>query len=343
MAAKGNNVVVYNRYNSNFKKIKKYKNVKIKTVPTINIKGVAAISSSFFASLFASLKKYDIVHIHAEGPAMFCWLPKLFGKKVIVTVHGLNWQTGKWKKNLGSKAIKYGEKMAVKYADAIIVLNKKTQQYFMDSYSRKTFFIPNGVNKPQKRKTNLIKKKWGLNTDEYILFLSRIVAGKGVDKLIQAFKKIDCDKKLVIAGGPSDSVDYFNKVKKLAVGDKRIIFTGPVKKPVLDELYSNAYLYTLPSNSEGMPLTVLEAMSYGNCVLVSDISECKTVVENYGITFKTDDIEDLQSKLEYLLKNPEKVNKLRIKSADYILNKYNWDKVVNDTLKVYSNELGENK
>lgn len=79
--------------------------------------------------------------------------------------------------------------MAVKYADAIIVLNKKTQQYFMDSYSRKTFFIPNGVNKPQKRKTNLIKKKWGLNTDEYILFLSRIVAGKGVDKLIQAFKK----------------------------------------------------------------------------------------------------------------------------------------------------------
>lgn len=127
------------------------------------------------------------------------------------------------------------------------------------------------------------------------------------------------------------------------MGDKRIIFTGPVKKPVLDELYSNAYLYTLPSNSEGMPLTVLEAMSYGNCVLVSDISECKTVVENYGITFKTDDIEDLQSKLEYLLKNPEKVNKLRIKSADYILNKYNWDKVVNDTLKVYSNELGENK
>lgn len=86
------------------------------------------------------------------------------------------------------------------------------------------------------------------------------------------------------------------------MGDKRIIFTGPVKKPVLDELYSNAYLYTLPSNSEGMPLTVLEAMSYGNCVLVSDISECKTVVENYGITFKTDDIEDLQSKLEYLLK-----------------------------------------
>lgn len=341
MAAKNNQVVVYNRYNPNFKKIKKYKDVRIKTVPTINKKGIAAISSSFFASLFTAFKRYDVVHIHAEGPAMFCWLPKLFGKKVIVTVHGLNWQTGKWKKNLGSKAIKYGEKMAVKFADGIIVLNAKTQQYFMDNYSRNTIFIPNGVNKPQKREPDLIKRKWGLDTNEYVLFLSRIVAGKGVDKLIQAFKKIECDKKLVIAGGPSDSVDYFNKVKKLAAGDKRIIFTGPVKKPILDELYSNAYLYTLPSNSEGMPLTVLEAMSYGNCVLVSDIPECKTVVEDYGITFKTDNIEDLRKKLEYLLNNSKVVDKLKSKSASYILNKYNWNEVVDKTLLVYRKCLND--
>ena len=231
--------------------------------------------------------------------------------------------------------------MAVKFADGIIVLNAKTQQYFMDNYSRNTIFIPNGVNKPQKREPDLIKRKWGLDTNEYVLFLSRIVAGKGVDKLIQAFKKIECDKKLVIAGGPSDSVDYFNKVKKLAAGDKRIIFTGPVKKPILDELYSNAYLYTLPSNSEGMPLTVLEAMSYGNCVLVSDIPECKTVVEDYGITFKTDNIEDLRKKLEYLLNNSKVVDKLKSKSASYILNKYNWNEVVDKTLLVYRKCLND--
>lgn len=336
MAAKGNKVVVYNRYNPNFKIIKNYKNVKIKTVPTINKKGIAAISSSFFASLFVAFNKYDIVHIHAEGPAMFCWLPKLLGKKVVVTVHGLNWQTGKWRGNLGAKAIKYGEKVAVKYADEIIVLNKKTQQYFMDNYSRNTFFIPNGVNKPQKRKPDLIKTKWGLNTNDYILFLSRVVAGKGVDKLIRAFKRIKCDKKLVIAGGPSDSREYFDEVKKLANNDQKIIFTGPVKKPILDELYSNAYIYVLPSNSEGMPLTVLEAMSYGNCVLVSDIPECKTVIGDHGVSFKTDDVTDLETKLEYLIENSEIVNKLKMQSANYILKKYNWDKVVNETLDVYN-------
>ena len=130
MAREGNNVVVYNRNDPKFKQIKKYKEVNIKTVPTINKRGLAAISASFFASLFVSFRKYDVVHIHAEGPAMFCWLPKLFGKKVIVTVHGLNWQSGKWKKNLGSKAIKFGERMAVKYADEIILLNEKTKKYF---------------------------------------------------------------------------------------------------------------------------------------------------------------------------------------------------------------------
>lgn len=336
MAARGNKVVVYNRYNPNFKVIKKYKNVKIKTVPTINKKGIAAISSAFFASLFVAFNRYDIVHIHAEGPAMFCWLPKLLGKKVVVTVHGLNWQTGKWKKNLGAKAIKYGEKVAVKFADEIIVLNKKTQQYFMDNYSRSTLFIPNGVNNPQKRLPDLIKKKWGLEKNNYILFLSRIVAGKGVDKLIRAFKNINCDKKLVIAGGPSDSREYFDEVKKLANNNQKIIFTGPVKKLILDELYSNAYIYVLPSNSEGMPLTVLEAMSYGNCVLVSDIPECKTVVGDYGMSFKTDDIRDLETKLKYLIENSEIVNKLKRQSANYILKKYNWDRVVNETLDVYS-------
>ena len=335
MAQKGNVVVVYNRNNPKFKKIKKYKEVKIKTVPTINKRGLAAISASFFASLFVSLKKYDVIHIHAEGPAMFCWLPKLFGKKVIVTVHGLNWKSGKWKRNLGSKAIKFGERMAVKYADEIIVLNEKTKKYFWDEYSRKVVYIPNGVNKPKILKANVINERWGLVKDNYILFLSRIVDGKGVDKLIQAFKKISTTKKLVIAGGPSDSKEYFEKVKHIARDDKRIMFTGPVKDPVLSELYSNSYIYVLPSNSEGMPLTLLEAMSYGNCTLVSDIAECSTVVEKNGITFKTDDVNDLKEKLEFLLDNPQLVKSYRNKSADFILKKYNWNTTVSQTLELY--------
>lgn len=335
MAREGNNVVVYNRNDPKFKQIKKYKEVNIKTVPTINKRGLAAISASFFASLFVSFRKYDVVHIHAEGPAIFCWLPKLFGKKVIVTVHGLNWQSGKWKKNLGSKAIKFGERMAVKYADEIIVLNEKTKKYFSNEYSRKTVYIPNGVSKPKILEANIINNQWGLRKDNYILFLSRIVPGKGADKLIQAFKKISTAKKLVIAGGPSDSKEYFDKIRRLAENDPRIVFTGPVKDPILSELYSNSYVYVLPSSSEGMPLTLLEAMSYGNCTLVSDIPECSTVVEEYGKTFKTDDVDDLKENLQILLNKPQVVRNLRNKSADFILKKYDWNTTVSETLKLY--------
>lgn len=335
LAAKGNTVVVYNRNNPRFRKIKKYKAVNIKTVPTLNKRGLAAISASFFASLFVSFRKFDVIHIHAEGPAMFCWLPKLFGKKVVVTVHGLNWQSGKWKNNLGSKAIKFGERMAVKYADEIIVLNEKTKKYFLREYSRKVVYIPNGVNRPRVIKANIINKRWGLEKDNYILFLSRIVDGKGVDKLIQAFKQLSTTKRLVIAGGPSDSQEYFNKVRHMAKDDSRILFTGPVQDPVLSELYSNSYIYVLPSNSEGMPLTLLEAMSYGNCVLVSDIPECSVVVDRYGKTFKTDDVNDLKEKLKFLLNEPQIVKNYRNKSADFILKKYDWNKTVLQTMELY--------
>lgn len=158
MIRKDQNVTLYNRKVKGITPVKKYKGINIYTVPTINKKGLAAISASFFAALQASVKKYDIVHIHAEGPAFFSWIPKLFGKKVIVTVHGLDWKREKWKNGLGAKFIKAGEKAAVKYSDAIIVLSKGNQDYFSKQYGRKTYLIPNGVNAPKILKASLIQK-----------------------------------------------------------------------------------------------------------------------------------------------------------------------------------------
>ena len=126
-----------------------YQGICQKYVPTIEQKGLAAVSSSFFAALFCALGKYDVVHIHAEGPAFFAWLPKLFGKRVIVTIHGIDWQREKWKSGFGSRFIRQGERNAVKYADEIIVLSKSVQDYFSDTYGRTTRFIPNGVNPPE--------------------------------------------------------------------------------------------------------------------------------------------------------------------------------------------------
>ena len=342
MVNKGNRVTCYNRSGHHVsgaeydtKAAKEYKGIRLKKVPTIEKKGLAAVSSSFFAAIFAALGHYNVVHIHAEGPAFFCWIPKLFRKKVIVTVHGLDWSREKWKSGFGSKFIRQGERNAVKYADEIIVLSEGVQKYFMDTYGRKTRFIPNGVNCPEIKSAELIHEKYGLTKDSYILFLGRLVPEKGIRYLIEAFKQVKTDKKLVIAGGSSDTDEFAKELKEMAKGDDRILFTGFVQGQALEELYNNAYVYTLPSDMEGMPLSLLEAMSYGNCCLVSDIAECAEVVEDKALIFEKSNVDDLREKLQKACDEVDMVEGMKRQASDFICSKYNWDEVVERTLDLY--------
>lgn len=342
MVQEGNRVTCYNRAGhhvsgSEYDTGKKsaYKGIRLKSVPTIEKKGLAAVSASFFAAVCCAFGKYDVVHIHAEGPAFFAWLPKMFGKRVIVTVHGIDWQRAKWKSGFGSKFIHQGEKNAVKFADEIIVLSKSVQDYFQKTYGRKTRFIPNGVNRPDKMDAKLITERFGLEKDSYILFLGRLVPEKGIQYLIEAFKEIKTDKKLVIAGGSSDTDDFAKELKEIAQEDKRIIFTGFVQGQMLEELYSNAYIYTLPSDLEGMPLSLLEAMSYGNCCLVSDIPECTEVVNDKALIFKRADVEDLKEKLQVLCNYPEMTQQYKNVAEEFVVNKYAWKDVMGKTLRLY--------
>lgn len=340
MAQDGHKVTCYNRSGHHVSGAEydgktEYNGVCQKFVPTIERKGLAAVSSSFFAAVCSAFGKYDVVHIHAEGPAFFSWIPKILGKKVVVTIHGIDWQREKWKSGFGSKFIRQGEKNAVKYADEIIVLSKGVQRYFQNTYGRKTRFIPNGVNRPEIQKTKLIAEKYGLTKDSYILFLGRLVPEKGIRYLIEAFRDVKTNKKLIIAGGSSDTDSFMNELKELAKQDQRVIFTGFVQGKMLEELYSNAYIYILPSDLEGMPLSLLEAMSYGNCCLVSNIPECMEVVEDKALIFRKSDIKDLQTKLQEFCNNPEKVMKLKKQAADFICGKYNWDEVVEETIELY--------
>lgn len=339
MAAQGHNVTVLNRSGHHIagaefdaEDTKDYKGFKIKKVPTINKKGLAAATSSFFGAIQAAFGPYNIVHIHAEGPAFFSWIPKIMRKKVIVTVHGLDWKRDKWS-GFASWYIRHGEIQAVKHADHIIVLSRNVQKYFKEKYGRETVFIPNGVNRPELCEVNEIKNKWDLEKGTFILYVGRIVPEKGLDILLKAWKDIKTDKKLVIAGSSSDTDEYFQKVKALA--DDRVIFTGFTTGRPLKELYSNAYLYCLPSNLEGMPLTVLEAMSYGNCVLTSDIEECTEVVEDRGVVFKKGDVGDLRDKLQNLLDSLDTVEGYKKEATEFICSKYGWDDVVKKTLELY--------
>lgn len=342
MAKLGYDVTVYNRSGKHAldksqktKRIKEYKNVKIKKVLTIDKKGLAAMTSSFFGTFRILFSRADVVHYHAEGPcAMIPIIKFLSRKRIIVTIHGLDWQRAKWG-GFATKYIKFGEKMAVKYADEIIVLSENVKKYFKDNYGRNTHFIPNGVNKPTILKSKIIKDKYNLSKDDYILFLGRIVPEKGVHYLIDAFNSIKTNKKLVIAGSASDTDNYYQELKNKSKENKNIIFTGFVQGKELEELYSNAYIYCLPSDLEGMPLSLLEAMSYGNCCLTSDIDECSEVLEDKGVIFKKSNIKDLSSKLQKLCDDEKLVKKYKNESQKFILNKYNWDYVVEETLKLY--------
>ncbi len=334
MARLGHKVTCYNRGGSfeTDEDMTGYHGVRIKKVWTINARGLAAASSSIFASIAAGMGKYDVVHVHAEGPCIMCGFLKACGKRVIVTIHGLDHKRAKWGR-FASWYIMKGEQAAAKHADEIIVLSKSVQDYFMELYGRRTVLIPNGVEEVQPLEPDIINDKWGLKKDSYILYLGRIVPEKGIHYLIEAYKRLDTDKKLVIAGGSSDTDEYYASLKEKS--GENVIFTGFVQGPTLEELYSNAYIYCLPSDLEGMPLSLLEAMSYGNACLTSDIPECSDVISDKGMTFKKGNVDDLADRLKELIADPDAVDALKAQSAIYITQKYNWDDVVRQTLKLY--------
>lgn len=339
LVKKGYDVDVYNRKGNNIldknvktQNIKEYNGAKVINIPTINKKGLEALIYSILASIKITFSRYDVVHYHAEGSCAMLWLPKLFHKRIIVTIHGLDWQRSKWG-GFATKYIKFGEKCAVKYADEIIVLSENVKKYFKETYNRETHFIPNGVNKPEYREPKIIKEKYGLNKENYILFLARIVPEKGLDYLIDAYNNINTDMKLVIAGGASHTEEYFQSIVDKCKNNKRIIMTGFVQGDELKELYSNCYLYCLPSDVEGMPLSLLEAMSYGKNCLVSNIPENTQVIDKFGTYFEKSNVEDLKNKLQKCLDINNKISENEI--SNYILSKYNWNKIVDETEKIY--------
>lgn len=348
MAARGHQVTLYNCYRRGLRKEKgvkrrwKYKGVWIREVMVPNIRGISTVWGTFVATVLAVIGKYDCIHYHAEGPAAMAVFPKLFGIRTIVTIHGLDWKRSKW----GSGAswyLRHGEKTAVLCADEIIVLSESAHKYFMEQYHRDTIVIPNGIERPEKYEANLITQYWGLERDKYILYLGRIVPEKGIENLIRAYLKVKTDKKLVIAGGESDTKTFYKKMQEIAKEDSRILFTGFVGGKVLGELYSNCYLYCLPSELEGMPLSLLEALSYGCCCLCSDISECTEVLQNKGFLFEKQNASDLGRMLQILCDDSQKVERSREMAVNSLFENYDWEKITEETLALYCSKEKRHK
>ena len=332
MAQLGHEVTAYNRSKKGVKVVKNYKDVRIITVPTIEHKNTDAVIYSLFASIHALFGGYDVIHYHAIGPSVMLIIPHLFGKRTVVTVHGLNYKTPKWK-GFAAKYIQLGEQITAKYADEIITLSKEQQRYFKEKYNRDTTFIPNGTIIRPACDPEQIREKWGLGHKNYILFLSRVVPGKGLETLIEAYKQIDTEMPLIIAGDSEFVSDFRQKMFEMAEDDKRIRFIGFVEGKTLEELYSNAKLFVFPSEAEGMPMCLLEALSYNTSCLVSNIPENVDVGDEYVQTFEVGNADDLREKLEKCLqKEAELFDK---NSTNYVIENYDWDSVVRQTINTY--------
>jgi glycosyltransferase involved in cell wall biosynthesis len=333
LVEQGCEVTVYCRNQYCTERPKIWKGVKLRYLPTINTKHTEAIAHTALSTMDSLFRSYDIVHFHAMGNGLFSLLPRITGKKTVVTLHGLDWEREKWG-TLAKTYLKLSERAICTFPNRVISVSKKIKRYYSKKYKKDITFIPNGVDiMPARSIAHL--KKFGLEKDQYILFLSRIVPEKGIHFLIEAYRELKTDVKLVIAGDATHTEDYLEKCKKLAHGDPRIILPGPWYGEHKQEAFSNARFFVLPSTIEGMPIVLLEAMSYGCCPLVSDIEENRDVILDAGFTFKSRDVPDLRKQLQYVLSNQDEAKAKGAACKEMVLRDYRWQVVAQKTLELY--------
>ncbi|MBI5837840.1 MAG: glycosyltransferase family 4 protein [Candidatus Eisenbacteria bacterium] len=305
--------------------------VRILRLPSVNTKHLDAATHCLISTVDSLFRNFDVVHFHALGPSLLSFLPRLRGTGTVVTVHGLDWQREKWGPPV-RWFLRQCEYPAVAFPDRTIVVSRDLQKHFKERFRRQTTVIPNGTNVPVPRPASKILK-FGLEPDKYVLFVGRLVPEKGVHLLVEAFRRIPGDMKLAIAGGSSFSEDYVSKLMEYR--SDRILLLDYVFGDVLEELWSNAHFVVQPSTMEGLSISLIEAMSYGKCVLTSDIPANMEVVEDCAVPFQSNNVEDLEGKLRHLLGHPEVVHSFEEKCRTHVVNRFSWDRIVDQTESLY--------
>jgi glycosyltransferase involved in cell wall biosynthesis len=343
LAARGHDVTVFCRGRFNPCPDPVYRGVRLVNLPALYTKHAEAFTHTFLAAC-RSLTGYDIVHIHGMGPALWAWLPRMGGGKVVVTVHAMDWKRAKWGW-WGRAGLRLGERAAVAFPHRTIVVSRALARRYRESYGRDTVYIPNGV-APAERRPLARLKRFGLRGRDYLLFLGRLVPEKGCHLLLEAFRGMTASCKLLVVGETSHTDDYVGRLRELAAADDRVILAGALYGEEKAEAYSNAIGLVFPSQLEGMPIVLLEAMSHQCPVLCSDIEENLEVFqagggpERYVACFTRDSAADLRRRLEEFMRHPE-IARNRAEAAEaFVQTTYSWDRAVTETEAVYRQLVG---
>lgn len=341
LVSRGHHVTVYCRQGRRLTNDCNYMGIKLLGLPCFLSQGGEALSHTFIGILHASFVpsffggRPDLLHIHATGPALFAAIPRLFGIPTVVTVQGLDWKREKWG-FLARQILKIGAWSSGKLSNATIVVSHFLEQHYLNRYLRKTHYIPNGVDLPVKVETGSVLEKLNITPKNYLLFLSRLVPEKNADLLIEAFKQVEGDFALIIAGEGSYTDDYVQLLNDMAKEDPRIHLVGGLYGKDKAEVFSNAGLFVLPSSVEGLSLALLEAMSYGIFPLVSDIAEnAEVVLPAGGSVFKVGNLPDLVTQLRMLLSNLVALQHHSQYLRSYVESHYSWAEIAKKTEDVY--------
>lgn len=339
LAARGHDVTVFNRWERD-QKVREYRGINIRYVPTFGGKHLRNLSQSLGGTILATAGGYDIVHYHALGPCLTSPIARLRrNSRVTVTIQGRDDRRAKWGRG-AQVVLSTAAWMAANVPHGGIAVSRQLQREFREEFGKDVSYIPNGVSLPAELPAPQDDplERFGLEPGKYLLNVGRLVPEKAIDHLLAAYPKVPGDVKLAIVGGSSHTDEYVERLSRLAANDERIVLTGPVYGAGTDRLFRNAMGYVMPSLLEGLPLALLEAISYGLPLVVSDIEPHLEVVGASGPgkrVFTAGDLDGLAAQLTELVDHPATERRAAASVQTRVLHEYSWDRITDRTEALY--------
>lgn len=324
---RGHEVTVYCRSNNVQFSGTHYKGVRLVILPTISHKYFDTVTHTFLATLHSLFNKYDAILICNSANSPFSWIPRITGQKVAINVDGLEWKRKKWN-ILGQWFYKISEYLATIFPNEVVTDAFDIEKYYKEKFNQDSTYIPYGA--PTDRvETDKILLEYGLDSRDYLLYVSRLEPENNAHLVVKAFEKVKTDKKLVVVGDAPYNQEYIKELR--STKDERILFTGYVFGAGYREFQSNAYFYIQATEVGGTHPALLEGMGHGNCVLANDVEEHREVLRETGVYFSNNgSVNDLTDKMQYLCDHPDEVAKYRELTRQRVVDNYSWDKVTRD-------------
>jgi|LSQX01.1.fsa_nt_gb glycosyltransferase involved in cell wall biosynthesis len=318
-----------------------YQGIKRRLSPGLRGKYLDALSHTFTSALDVLRRDYDLVHLHGSAPGIV--LPMLRLRRhlpLVTTIHSLDWEGAKWG-GAAAAMMRAAARVPVTFSDALTVVSERLQRYYADEFGTQTTYIPSGVEMPDLRPAEEISRRWGLEENGYVLFVGRLTPEKNLEHLMEAWRELDTSRRLVIVGGVNSSDGYTQRILSQAPDD--VIFTDYQTGDTLAELFSNAYIYVQPSMLEGISMSVLEALSYGRCVIASDIPGNVEALGPCGYVFDSGNTEALLSTMQGLLDRPDLVAAQRDRARGHVAANHDWETTADRFDRLFSDLTGRER